>query len=140
MGTSVSSSTAPITDATVALVRALIIGDMVVRSILWVELGVNSLTAASTSSAVNGSVMTALSLVVMREHWVYVGPWRNSQLVQRGGRLRGDRHGGPRHSTHRQFLHTVGPRLLLGVDGSMVMTALDLLGGICPGVVGLKVL
>ena len=34
MGTSVSSSTVPITDATVALVRALIMGDMVERSML----------------------------------------------------------------------------------------------------------
>ena len=29
------------------------------------------------------------------------------------------------------------PLSLLGVDGSMAMTALDLLGGICPGAVGL---
>ena len=66
-GTSVSSSTVAITtDATVhvALVRALIIGDMVARSMLWFELGDNSLTATSMSSAVNGSAMTA----PVREH------------------------------------------------------------------------
>ena len=40
--------------------------------------------------------------------------------------VRGDRHGGPRHSIHRQFPHTVGPRLLPGVDASMTTTALDL--------------
>ena len=64
---SVSSSTvAAITDATVhvALVRALIIGDMVARSMLWFELEDNSLTATSMSSAVNGSAMTA----PVREH------------------------------------------------------------------------
>ena len=104
-----SSSTVAITDATVALVRALIMGDMVARSMLWVERGDNSLMAISMSSAVNGSVMTVVSLVVMREHWACVGPWRNSQLLQKGGRLRGERHGGPRQSTHRQFLQIVGP-------------------------------
>ena len=61
------------------------------------------------------------------------------QLLQRGGRLRGDRHGRPRHSTHRQFPHTIGPPLLLGVDGSMMTMALDLFGAICPGAVGLNV-
>ena len=92
--------------------------------------------AISMSSAVNGSAMTAL---LMREHWVYVGPWWNSQLLQKGGRLRGDRHGGPRQSMHRQFSHIVESWSLLGVDGLMT-TALGLLGsGICPGAVGLKV-
>ena len=59
-----SSSTDAVTAATAVLVRALIIGDMVARSMLWFELGDNSLTATSMSSAVNGSAMTA----PVREH------------------------------------------------------------------------
>ena len=51
-GTSVSSSIVDITDATVALVRALIMGDMVVRSVLWVKLGDKSLTAVSKHSSI----------------------------------------------------------------------------------------
>ena len=65
--------------------------------------------------------------------------WRNPQLLQRGGRLRGERHGGPRQSTHRQFPQIVGPLSLLGVDGSVTTMVLDLLGGISPGATGLKV-
>ena len=62
-GTSVSSSTDVITDATVAFVRAFIIGDMVARSMFSVN------EESVMSSAVNGSVVT-LSLVFVRVHWV----------------------------------------------------------------------
>ena len=70
MVTSVSSSTIAVTDATVALVRVLIMGDVVACLVLWFEQGDSSLMAVSMSSAVNGSVMMAS----VREHWVHAGP------------------------------------------------------------------
>ena len=70
MVTSVSSSTIAVTGATVALVRVLIMGDVVACLVLWFEQGDSSLMAVSMSSAVNGSVMMAL----VREHWVHAGP------------------------------------------------------------------
>ena len=70
MVTSVSSSTIAVTGATVALVRVLIMGDVVACLVLWFEQGDSSLMAVSMSSAVNHSVMMAS----VREHWVHAGP------------------------------------------------------------------